>query len=82
MESHLPLILIEGVLVFGGVLAFGWWQIRDVKRERAKSQRAREAQQGASPPASAPTSSAPPPTPSSDNARAPVQAGPGSPPEQ
>ena len=36
MESnnHWPLILIEGVLVFGGALAFGWWQLRSVKRDR------------------------------------------------
>lgn len=38
MESgDLPLILIEVVLVFGGVLAFGWWQLRDVRRAREKT---------------------------------------------
>ncbi|MFM8510409.1 MAG: hypothetical protein ACKOCU_08850, partial [Betaproteobacteria bacterium] len=39
-----PLILIEGVLVFGGALAFGWWQLRSVKQDRARLQahRARE----------------------------------------
>jgi hypothetical protein len=36
--NNLPIILIEVVLVFGGVLAFGWWQLRSVKRDRQKSQ--------------------------------------------
>ena len=36
MGEHTPLILIELVLVLGGVLAFGWWQLRDVKREQAR----------------------------------------------
>jgi cytoskeletal protein RodZ len=34
--SYLPLIVIEIVLVFGGVLAFAWWQFRDLARERKK----------------------------------------------
>lgn len=40
MDTHLPLILVEGVLTFGGVLAFAWWQFRDLKREREKTARA------------------------------------------
>jgi len=40
--SHWPLILIEGVLVFGGALAFGWWQLRSVKRDRERAQAERE----------------------------------------
>ena len=28
------MILVELVLVFGGVLAFGWWQLRSVSRDR------------------------------------------------
>jgi len=36
-SSPLPLILIEGVLVFGGVLGFAWWQFRDLRREREKA---------------------------------------------
>ena len=44
MDSHLPLILVEGVLVFGGVLAFAWWQLRDVRREQARARAARDAQ--------------------------------------
>lgn len=34
--NHLPLIVIEVVLVFGGVAAFAWWQLRDLARERRK----------------------------------------------
>ena len=35
-SENLPLILIEVVLVFGGALAFAWWQFRDLDRERKK----------------------------------------------
>jgi hypothetical protein len=31
--SNLPVILIEVVLVFGGVLAFGIWQLRALKKQ-------------------------------------------------
>ena len=41
MSQNLPVILIEVVLIFGGVLAFGWWQLRDLKKEREKTERAR-----------------------------------------
>lgn len=34
MDSHIPIIVIELVLVFGGVLLFGWWQLRSVKRDQ------------------------------------------------
>ena len=30
--SNLPIILIEVVLIFGGVLAFGIWQLRSLKK--------------------------------------------------
>ncbi|NBU50457.1 MAG: hypothetical protein EBS47_10285 [Betaproteobacteria bacterium] len=43
-SSHWPLILIEGVLVFGGALAFGWWQLRSVKRDRERLLAERERQ--------------------------------------
>jgi hypothetical protein len=36
--ENLPLILVELVLVLGGALAFGWWQLRDLAREKAKRQ--------------------------------------------
>ena len=39
--SDLPVIVIEVVLVFGGVLAFGWWQLRDLARERKKREDAK-----------------------------------------
>jgi hypothetical protein len=41
MSQNLPVILIEVVLVFGGVLAFGWWQLRDLTKERERAKRAR-----------------------------------------
>jgi predicted negative regulator of RcsB-dependent stress response len=41
MNQNLPVILIEVVLIFGGVLAFGWWQLRDLEKAREQSERAR-----------------------------------------
>ena len=41
MNQNLPVILIEVVLIFGGVLAFGWWQLRDLKKAREQSERVR-----------------------------------------
>jgi len=40
--SHWPIVLIEIVLVFGGVLAFGWWQLRSVEKDRREMQQRRE----------------------------------------
>lgn len=34
MLSHLPIILIEVIMVFGGVLLFAWWQLRELKKLR------------------------------------------------
>ena len=45
MASDTPIIVIELVLVAGGALAFGWWQLWDLKKERIKREaREREAQ--------------------------------------
>lgn len=41
-DSHWPIVLIEVVLVFGGTLAFGWWQLRSVKRDQDKARKERE----------------------------------------
>ncbi len=35
-NGHWPFILIELVLVFGVVLGFAVWQLRDLNRERRK----------------------------------------------
>jgi Tfp pilus assembly protein PilV len=50
--SAWPLVLIEVVLIFGGVLAFAWWQIRDVRRaqEQARQRRAAESLPTPAPP--------------------------------
>jgi hypothetical protein len=34
MFSHLPIILIEVIFVFGGVLLFAWIQLRELKKLR------------------------------------------------
>ncbi len=41
MSQHLPLILVEVILVFGGALAFGWWQLRSIRKDREKAARER-----------------------------------------
>ena len=67
-----PIVLIEVVLVFGGVLAFAWWQIRDVRRAREQSrlEAARAAQEAlAAGPGKAP---APAATPAAQPAGAPA----------
>lgn len=47
MSVHLPFILIEVVLIFGGALAFAWWQFRDLRREREKREARERAQRAA-----------------------------------
>ncbi len=36
-SEHLPIILIEVLLIGGGVLMFGWWQLRSLRRDREKA---------------------------------------------
>lgn len=42
MDDFAPIVLIEVILVFGGVLLFGWWQLRDLKKEREKDLKKKE----------------------------------------
>ena len=42
IDSFGPIILLEVVLVFGGVLLFAWWQLRDLRKEREKDQMMKE----------------------------------------
>ena len=42
MDNFGPVILIEVVLIFGGVLLFAWWQLRDLRKEREKDAKKRE----------------------------------------
>ena len=42
MDNFAPVILIEVVLIFGGVLLFAWWQLRDLRKEREKDQKKKE----------------------------------------
>ena len=37
MGENLPIVLIEGVLIFGGVLAFAWWQLHQIKVDQRKA---------------------------------------------
>jgi len=45
MDNFAPVILIEVVLIFGGVLLFAWWQLRDLRKEREKDHKKREQDQ-------------------------------------
>jgi hypothetical protein len=36
MSEFAPIIIIELFLVFGGVVLFAWWQLRDLRKEREK----------------------------------------------
>lgn len=49
MWDHLPLIVVEVVMIFGGALAFGWWQLRDLAREKRRREE-RQAAAAARPP--------------------------------
>jgi hypothetical protein len=40
--NHLPLIVVEVLLVFGGALAFAWWQFRDLRLEREKREKRKQ----------------------------------------
>jgi hypothetical protein len=44
--SHLPLIVVEVILVFGGAVVFAWWQWRDLARERRKRADAKPSESG------------------------------------
>jgi hypothetical protein len=44
--NHLPLIVVEVLLVFGGAVAFAWWQLRDLARERRKREDAKQREAG------------------------------------
>ncbi|MHB2167180.1 hypothetical protein [Alsobacter sp. R-9] len=51
MDDATPLILIELVLTFGGVLAFAWWQLRELNQRAAAREAARrEAEARGEPP--------------------------------
>jgi hypothetical protein len=47
MSSNWPIVLIEGIMVFGGALAFAWWQLRDIKRDQKKAADERAARERA-----------------------------------
>lgn len=43
MGSSFPIIVIELVLVFGGALLFGWWQLREIKQDQRKAAEKKQA---------------------------------------
>ena len=47
--SNFPIILIEVILVFGGVLAFGIWQLRALKKQETPPDGSDRQKNGAEP---------------------------------
>ena len=35
--NNTPIIAIELIMVFGGALLFGWWQLRSIKKDQKKA---------------------------------------------
>jgi predicted negative regulator of RcsB-dependent stress response len=46
MDSNRPIIVIEVVMTFGGVLLFAWWQSRSIRRDQQKATAQKLAQAG------------------------------------
>ena len=44
MNGNFPIIAIEVAMVFGGVLLFGWWQLRSIKRDQEAAAAQKRAQ--------------------------------------
>lgn len=46
MSENWPIVLIEGIIVFGGALAFAWWQLREIRidQQRAAEKKRAEAE--------------------------------------
>ena len=42
MDNFGPVILIEVFLIFGGVLLFAWWQLRDIRKEQEKARKKKD----------------------------------------
>ena len=40
MAKETWLVMLEGLLVFGGALAFGLWQLRSIKKDQEKARQA------------------------------------------
>jgi len=34
MNNYGGVMVLEVILIFGGVLLFAWWQLRDIRKER------------------------------------------------
>lgn len=69
MGEHLPIVLIEVVLIFGGVLAFGWWQLHEIEVDRRKAAAERAAREALEKPARCDDGVTATPAPSPDHAR-------------
>jgi hypothetical protein len=42
MNKYDQIMLLELVLIFGGILLFAWWQLRDLRKERERDQKKKE----------------------------------------
>jgi hypothetical protein len=39
MNNYGGVMVLEVILIFGGVLVFAWWQLRDIRKERERDQK-------------------------------------------
>jgi hypothetical protein len=39
MNNYGGVMVLEVILIFGGVLLFAWWQLRDIRKERDRDQK-------------------------------------------
>jgi hypothetical protein len=39
MNNYGGVMVLEVILIFGGVLLFAWWQLRDLRKERDRDQK-------------------------------------------
>jgi hypothetical protein len=50
MSPETMLAIFEGLLVFGGALAFGIWQLRSIKKDQEKTRASKLQQDKSEPP--------------------------------
>ena len=49
MANATLIVALEAVLIFGGVLAFAWWQLHSIKVDQAKAAKEKAAAQNSEP---------------------------------
>jgi len=45
MSSETMIVLLEALLIFGGAMAFGLWQLRSIRKDQEKAKAAKKQNQ-------------------------------------